>query len=749
MEENAMMAVLFLIASFLVGAVLILTLKPAWENRLHFFLCDKHTFNPGFLFFPASYLIGTLVLSWITYILAVAFQSTEKPLLFSNLASFLLTIAFVAFAVLMNRLKIIGWLNEVKKHGSPIRFSSSEWLVLIGSAVFWSIFIFRSLYMDGELLHAGFSAFSDFGAHLPVVRSFSYGNNFPALYPHFPDGAMRYHFMFYFMSGNLEYLGFNLPWALNLPSILSLVSFSMLLYGLAVGITNKPLAGLFTCLLFAFRSSFAFFTYSKDFSSLNSFMKGIANNLNADGSSREHIGNTVNESWGLWTQKVYMNQRHLAFAFGLFILVLFLVLPLFIETIERLKTSMKANANTSDTLKKYFKNLFFVRDAWLPRSFLPCVLAGLILGLMAFWNGAVVIAGISVLFIMAILSCHKLEYLITAILTFLLSVLQSKIFIGSGTGAVSIKYEPGFLAQSDKLTDILAYYVELLGILPFVVLAVFLVFIPGKKKWLSYSAAILFTLLLVRFIPSIGLVPVILITSLCALLFLFIIRSQKHPLQPSSPWLIPVFLGPILLASTLQLTPDITVNHKYIILAVALLNIPVSDLLTALFQSHKKTARLISLVLIMFLICTGIVDLITLYNLDKNSVIYNQQDPVQLWVHNETNPDDIFLTHYMTHYGAPMSIMLAGRSVYSGYPYFTVTAGYDVAHRENIMKTIYGIGYPDELRTQAIAEGIDYIVIEDQNRSAGEYTLNEAVFYNTFPVAYEDTERNIVIFRVQ
>jgi hypothetical protein len=151
----------------------------------------------------------------------------------------------------------------------------------------------------------------------------------------------------------------------------------------------------------------------------------------------------------------------------------------------------------------------------------------------------------------------------------------------------------------------------------------------------------------------------------------------------------------------------------------------------------------------MFLICTGIVDLITLYNLDKNSVVYNQQDPVQLWVHNETNPDDIFLTHYMTHYGAPMSIMLAGRSVYSGYPYFTVTAGYDVAHRENIMKTIYGIGYPDELRTQAIAEGIDYIVIEDQNRSAGEYTLNEAVFYNTFPVAYEDTERNIVIFRVQ
>ena len=70
-----------------------------------------------------------------------------------------------------------------------------------------------------------------------------------------------------------------------------------------------------------------------------------------------------------------MNQRHLAFAFGLFILVLFLVLPLFIETIERLKTSMKANANTSDTLKSISKTYFLFGMLGAP-LFLPCVLAG-------------------------------------------------------------------------------------------------------------------------------------------------------------------------------------------------------------------------------------------------------------------------------------------------------------------------------------------------------------------------------------
>ena len=79
----------------------------------------------------------------------------------------------------------------------------------------------------------GYSNFSDLGAHLPVIRSFSYGNNFPTEYPHFAQAGMRYHFMFYFLAGNLEYLGLNLASALNLPSIFSITAMCMLLYSLA------------------------------------------------------------------------------------------------------------------------------------------------------------------------------------------------------------------------------------------------------------------------------------------------------------------------------------------------------------------------------------------------------------------------------------------------------------------------------------------------------------------------------------
>lgn len=744
-----MLAVLYLIASLLTGAALVFLLKPAWENRLKVFQGNQTPFHASFLFFPASYLTGTLVLSWITYFLATAFSASDKPLTYANLTALPLAAAFIAAVCFIKRKHLQKWLYSFKKYGFSVRFSWQEWTILIGSALFWSIFIYRSLYAEVDVLHAGVSAFSDFGAHFPVIRSFSRGSNFPAQYPHFPDGTMRYHFMFYFMTGNLEYLGFNLPLAVNLPSILSLVCFSMLLYSLAVAITRKSLAGLITCGLFAFRSSFAFFTYSKGFNKLKDFLHALANNLDAEGKGREHIGSTMNESWGLWAQKVYVNQRHLAFAFGLFILVLFLLLPLFVETVKGIKARSALQKKTAAFFPEYLKSILFTREAWLPQAVLPCIAAGALLGMMAFWNGAVVIAGISVLFIMAALSRHKLEYLITAVITFILSVLQSRLFIGNGTGAVSIKYEPGFLAPSDKLGDILSFYTELLGILPFILLAVFLAFAPKEKRWLRFAAAAFLIIPLIIFMPSVGLPWTILIILACAACYAVVAYKRELQLNTLSPWLIPVFLGPILLASTLQLTPDITVNHKYIILAVILLNIPVSDLLTGLFEKRSLSTRLIAAGMIILLTCTGMVDLITLYNLDKSSVSYNQAEPVQLWAESETDPHDVFLTHYMTFYGAPMSIFLAGRSVYNGYPYFTVTAGYDIDHRGDIMTRIYGSENPDELRTLALSEGINYIVVEEQNRTADEYTLREEVFYNAFSVAFEDTERNIVIFRVQ
>ena len=742
-----MAAIFYIIASIFLGAGLILVLMPYMKNRLIPFASDKNSVSKNFLFFPAAYLVGTLILSWITYFLAVIFKNAENPLLYANLYAFLIVIASVFAMCFFNRTKLNKWFYEFKKYGFKVSFSPMEWFILLFSAAFWSFFMFRSLYMDGNVIRVGVSAFSDFGAHLPVVRNFSEGQNFPAQYPHFPDGTMRYHFMFYFYAANLEYLGLNIAWAINLPSILSVVSFSMLLYGLCVGISNKTVAGFLTCVFFAFRSSFAFFTYTYGFKNFSDFMFALKNNLYADGSPREHIGNTLRENWGLWAQKVYVNQRHLAFAMGLFILALYLLLPLFMNTIRSLRQS--ASVDKKSVVRFYITEIFLTKDAWLPEALIPCILSGLLLGLIAFWNGAVVIAAISVFFVMAAFSKHKLEYLVMAVITFLLSTFQSKIFVGSGTGSVSIQYKPGFLTESSNITIVSKYYTELLGILPFVLFAIFIAAIARKSKPLGYFLSVIMVSLLIILMPSVGTLQSILIIAVYLALLLYITFSIKPDSCVISPWYVLVFAAPMVLASTLQLTPDITVNHKYIMLSVILLNIPVSDLLARLFSTRKKAAVSIAVFLIALLTITGIVDVLTLYNLDKNSVSYNEKESVKVWVQEKTNKDDIFLTHFMTHYGAPMSIMLGGRSLYSGYPYFTMTAGYDVKTRDDIMKMIYSATSSDNLRLLAISENIDYIVIEEQNRTAAEYNLNEELFHDTFPVVFTDEEKNIFIFKVE
>ena len=190
-------------------------------------------------------------------------------------------------------------------------------------------------------------------------------------------------------------------------------------------------------------------------------------------------------------------------------------------------------------------------------------------------------------------------------------------------------------------------------------------------------------------------------------------------------------------------------NHKDIIFAVILLNIIVSDWFSTLIKRGKKAAIALTLCMTLIMISTGIIDLITLYNLDRNSVSYNQNDPLLKWVLEKTEPDDIFLTHYQTHYGAPMSVFLAGRMVYNGYPYFTVTAGYDITQRERNMKKIYEGVNPEQLRELAISEGIRYIVVEEQNRNADEYKLNEELLFQTFREVFKDPVKNTVVLSVE
>src|SRR3989338_2340453 len=99
---------------------------------------------------------------------------------------------------------------------------------LLYFTLFFVLFLFsfwlmrRTLSYDpsASSILIGGKYWSDFCGHLPQIRSFSKGLNWPPEYPLFPGEPIRYHFLFYALVGLLEKSGLRLDWALNIPSAL-------------------------------------------------------------------------------------------------------------------------------------------------------------------------------------------------------------------------------------------------------------------------------------------------------------------------------------------------------------------------------------------------------------------------------------------------------------------------------------------------------------------------------------------------
>src|SRR4030095_16131070 len=111
--------------------------------------------------------------------------------------------------------------------------------------------MFGTLWLSGGNARMACVVWSDFAQNLPLMKSFSRGHNFPTEYPHFIGEPIRYPFLFWFQAGNLEFLGLNLAWALNLLSVLSL--FAMLVLLMTLGellFRSRAVARIGTVLFF-------------------------------------------------------------------------------------------------------------------------------------------------------------------------------------------------------------------------------------------------------------------------------------------------------------------------------------------------------------------------------------------------------------------------------------------------------------------------------------------------------------------
>lgn len=692
--------------------------------------------NRSWLTLPASFGVGTLLLTWVVYIISWFFSvigKVKNPLLYGNaigMAGVLIFIILIevqkyrSHSSLVRSNMEIGLTEQIdqdrKLKKKSRKFSMDNLitdksrfkkeLILFGLlAAFITYMTFYVFYMKEGILYSGLTVYGDYAPHTAMIRSFSMGNNFPTQYPHYGGADVKYHFMFQFLAGNLEYLGMRMDVAYNIVSLTSLTGFLMLLYQLALRITGKMCCGVLTIFLFFFRSGMAFFRFVWEHIQAGNLLETLTENVS-------FIGYTTNENWGLWNFNVYLNQRHLAFG----LLMVTLALYLFMDWLE---------TGTMHEEKGFvwMKERLFSKEGWRSRNLEQALLMGLFLGLCAFWNGAAVIGGLLILCGFAVFSDGKLDYLIMAAVTIFFSYLQTKIFI-SGSAMSPLIYL-GFLAE-DKT-------------------------VWGVVKYLFWMSGVFFLGLLV--------------------LVWFMRRRERAILLG--------FIFPTIFAFVLLMTPDINVNHKYIMISYAFLtifwawticnlwtgervnrNVQIADekktedieneIKKETSQSDVKTGRdrkirkfagkVLAAILTICLSITGIYDFAVIVkgNGPGRRVAVNMNSDLTCWLAEHLDKNDLLLTpEYSMN-----EVTMSGVMLYCGWPYYAWSAGYDTNYRAAQAVTIYTTSDSETLKSTVKQEKITYILFEEGSEFE-QQVCQEKTIAATYEKVYETQDGRIRIYK--
>ena len=165
---------------------------------------------------------------------------------------------------------------------------------------------------NSTILVAG-AMWSDFAGTLPLIRSFSMGDNWPPEYPIFPGSPIRYHYLFFLIVGKLEAIGVPLHWALNVPSIIGFFLILLMIYLLAKKWFGDARIGVLGIAFFLLNGSMGFLQFFQKFPLSLSTVNDIASNERFSAMGPWDGGNVL----GVWHLLVFISQRHFSIALGI------------------------------------------------------------------------------------------------------------------------------------------------------------------------------------------------------------------------------------------------------------------------------------------------------------------------------------------------------------------------------------------------------------------------------------------------
>jgi DNA-binding beta-propeller fold protein YncE len=537
----------------------------------------------------AAFIVGLLVAGWITYLTALAFGHTSLPLFWGNLCFF--AVAIAVFTWPRWRHKIVkAPAIETKESPSVPRAPGSnavDWLCLAGFFAFATWLMFATLNSTGGQLQIANNEYSDFGPNTAIIQSFGVGHNFPTEYPHFSGDRIRYHFLFYFVAGNLEFLGFDPAWGLNLLSIFSLVAMLALVMALGELLFQSRTVGRLGAILFFFFGSLSYIPFFWKEGSFSAAIHNIVGRKDFLPSIFPYRG----ELWGVWTQVTYANQRHFAMAIAVFLLVLIFLMIQYRSVFERRSAAASATEAALQGADE---------SPASPSLWASFIFSGALLGLLPMWNSAVFLAAGAMLAVLLIVCPLRTQMLALGVAAGVIALPQI-LYLSTGAGRVQMPplFHWGYTIEHPTFWSVVSYLAFSFGF-----------------KWLLLLLALIFATSLQRrfFLAALSLLCV----AFSLQLTIEVLANQKF-------------------------------IHIWAIIANLFVAYGLVRLWRLHVEGSTLPGKTAACVLFLLLLPGGIIDLYPIHNGYWNALAF-RNDPLIDWLRKETKPRDIFLTdRFVTH----------------------------------------------------------------------------------------------------
>ncbi|PYK46605.1 MAG: hypothetical protein DME53_01960 [Verrucomicrobia bacterium] len=678
----------------------------------------------------AAILAGLLISSWFTYLTGLAFFWTSRPMVWANLLFFTAAIAVLSWPrwkrrIVKARSAIVQESQADLYLPRPKGSSIADWLLITAYVLLVSWMMFASFTSKGSKLQIANPEYSDFGPNTALMQSFAVGHNFPTEYPHYSGDRIRYHFLFYFQAGNLEFLGLDPAWSLNLLSIMTLVAMLVVVMTLGEVLFNSRAVGRLGSVLFFFFGSLSYIPFLQKQPSARAAIQAIKN-------QRDYLPTIFpyrGDAWGTWSQVTYLNQRHFASAIGILLLVLvFLVIRYRAAAAKRAETravmntitapsntpsetgpaSASGNTGQLEELPEYQTNPPIAslttdrgqETAASTEAFvttLPAfIFSGVLLGLLPMWNSAVFLAAAAILGLLFILCPRRLQMIALGVTAGLIAFPQM-LYLSTGSGRANMPklLHWGYTIDHPTAVNVVKYLGFTFG-----------------AKWLLIALALIFA------------------TSLQRRVFLAV-------------------LSLLAVAFSFQFTIEVLANQKFIHIWVIIANLFVAFALWRLWHlslgGTTLPGKFAAILIPLIIIPGGIIDFFPVHNTGWSEVTY-RNDPLIDWLNKNTTPREIFLTDRFVNH----PILMAGRRVFYGWPYYAWSAGYDASKRDRVYIELFENKDPWKVYRLLKENGIKYVGFDGAVRQAQFIKRpNEQLYAAYFPKVFEDSRYNgLIIYKV-